>query len=210
MSDIAQVIMSIHMMGVSATVIVGGGNIFRGTQAGAWHLDRQHADRIGMAATGVNALLLHGSLMSMGVPAQIFSRGPCTGIGSPYNLERLRAVLVEGGIPILAGGMGISGFSTDVPAVYAAIDTHAEVIIMAKHGTDGVYDADPVEHPDARLIPELTASDALASKLGVMDSAALTLALDFGKLIHVVAAKDPNCVRLAVEGKEIGSIIQPW
>jgi uridylate kinase len=199
MTEAAQAIATVRSLGVAVTVIVGGGNIFRGPQA----------DAVGMAATGVNALLLDGVLDRIGVPTQIFSRGPCTGIGVPYNREELRATLTEGHVALLAGGMGVSGFSTDVPAVHAAIDTTAEVIVMAKHGVDGVYTADPRHDPGARFIGRLSASDALNRKLRVMDASALTLARDHTKYIHVVPADDPNSVRLAIEGKEIGTVIDP-
>ena len=210
MTEAAMAIAAVRGLGVTVTVIVGGGNIFRGVQAGAWGIERPLADAAGMAATGVNALLLDGILGRLGVPVQIFSRGPCTGIGTPYNRENLRAALQDGHVALLAGGMGVSGFSTDVPAVHAAIDTAADVIIMAKHGVDGVYTADPHVTPDARFLTRLSATEALERKLRVMDSSALTLARDHAKNIHVVPADHPNSVRLAVEGKEIGSVIDPW
>jgi uridylate kinase len=208
-TEAAQAIAAVRGLGVTVTVIVGGGNIFRGAQAATWEMERPLADAVGMAATGVNALLLDGVLARLGVPAHIFSRGPCTGIGTPYNREEFRATLNDGQVALLAGGMGVSGFSTDVPAVHAAIDMTAEVILMAKHGVDGVYTADPKHVPDARFMARLSATEALERKLRVMDASALTLARDHGKCIHVVSADDPNSVRLAVEGKEIGSVIDP-
>jgi uridylate kinase len=210
MMDVAQSIAFISSMGVTVTVIVGGGNIFRGARADAWHLERHQADAVGMAATGVNALLLDGILNQIGAATQIFSRGPCTGIGVPYEREELLATLREGHVALLAGGLGISGFSTDVSAVHAAIDTSAEVVIMSKHGIDGVYDADPRSNPDATFLPSLTASDALSKNLQVMDSTALMLALKHQKYIHVVPASESNNVRYAVEGKEMGSLIYPY
>ncbi|GAA2128809.1 amino acid kinase family protein [Actinomadura napierensis] len=209
MTEVAQSIRTVCKMGVTTTVIVGGGNIFRGGSAKAWELDRLQADEAGMAATGVNAILLQGILESMAVRTEIFSRGPCNGIGIPYSGEELRAALSDGQVGILAGGMGISGFSTDVPAVHAAIDTMAEVVIMSKHGTDGVYNDDPRVVKNARFLPSLSASQALARKLRVMDSTALSLARDHSKYIHVVPAADPNSVQYAVEGKEVGSVITP-
>jgi uridylate kinase len=209
MTEAAQAIAVARHLGVTVTVIIGGGNIFRGAQAAAWGIERPLADAAGMAATGVNALLLDGILTRLGVPVQIFSRGPCTGIGTPYNREELRSTLMDGRVALLAGGMGVSGFSTDVPAVHAAIDTTADVIIMAKHGVDGVYTADPGHEPNARFIARLTATEALERKLRIMDSSALTLARDHHKYIHVVPADDANSVRHAIEGKEIGSVIDP-
>ncbi|MCO5993968.1 amino acid kinase family protein [Actinoallomurus rhizosphaericola] len=209
MGEVAQSVAAIRAMGVVVTLIVGGGNIYRGAQATRWHLDRPQADAVGMAATAVNALLLDGMLDTMGVPAHIFARGPASGSGNLYHREEVRSVLARNEVVILAGGMGVSGFSTDVPAVHAAIDTMADVIVMAKHGVDGIYEKDPRRHSDARFLPSVTASEALRRNLRIMDASALTLARDHGKTIHVVGAADPNAVKYAVEGKEIGSIVQP-
>jgi uridylate kinase len=196
-------------MGISMAVIVGGGNIIRASQGAAWRLSRAQADEAGMYATGFNALLLANNLENIGVAEQIFSRGAAGGIGIPYDIPELRSVISDGQVAIIAGGAGVRGTSTDVPAVQAADDTKADVVIMAKNRVDGVYDADPRHNPDAKFIPELTASEALEMKLRVMDSGAMRLARICNKPIHVVAASDPNSIRYAIEGKEIGSIIHP-
>jgi uridylate kinase len=208
-AESAQSIAELRDMGVSVTVVVGGGNIFRGRDALEWDLDQDTADEAGMAATGVNAKLLAGKLRARDVPLQIFSRGTASGAGLPYEPVHMRTLLAGGQVAIIAGGSGETGHSTDLPAIQAAIDTGAEVVIMSKHGVQGVHDADPRLAPDAKLVPELTASDALRRNLAVMDSAALILARDNGKLIHVIGAEVPDGVRHAVEGKEIGSVIYP-
>jgi uridylate kinase len=207
--EVGQSIAELWDMGIATTVVVGGGNIFRGGRAATFNLDRVTADKIGMIATGVNAQLLAGALSTKSVPHQIFSRGAATGIGVPYDTTQLRKLLADGQVAILAGGSGEPGHSTDLPAVQAAIDACADVVVMSKHGIDCVFDADPKETPDARPLAELTVSDALRWNLGVMDSAALALARENGKLIHVVPASDPNSVRYAIEGKQIGSVIYP-
>jgi uridylate kinase len=207
--EVAHSITELWDMGIEITVVVGGGNIFRGNQAAEYNLDPVTADEIGMLATGLNAQFLAGTLRTKGVAQQIFSRGAASGVGICYEPMQLGKALADGQIAIVAGGSGEPGHSTDLPAVQAAIDVCADVIIMSKHGVDGVYDADPNETDDAHLLVELTASEALSRRLNVMDSAALNLARANGKLIHVVGAEELDSVRDAVEGEKIGSIIYP-
>ncbi len=208
-TEVAQTIAAIHASGVTQAVIVGGGNLFRASDAPEWGMDSFEADTAGMIATAFNAQLLGGVLAGMGVPTHIFSRGPASSVGTPYNREDVREALDTGHVILAAGGMGIPGISTDVPAVHAAIDMGAEAVIMAKHGVDGVYSADPRQDPNALFLPQLLASEALARRLGVMDAAALDIALKHGVRIHVVSASDPANIRYVIEGKEIGSIILP-
>jgi uridylate kinase len=208
-AETAQSIAELRDMGVCVTVVVGGGNIFRGRDSLEWDVDQDTADEVGMAATGVNAKLLSGKLRAKGVPHQIFSRGTASGSGVRYEPANMRTLLADGQVAIIAGGSGETGHSTDLPAIQAAIDTGAEVVIMSKHGVQGVHDADPKLTPYAKLLAELTASGALRANLAVMDPAALILARDNGKLIHVIGAAVPDGVRHAVEGKEIGSVIYP-
>jgi uridylate kinase len=207
--EVAQSIKELHDTGVTITVVVGGGNIMRGGQAEKLGLDQVKADEIGMAVTGVNAQFLDIFLHGSGVPCQIFSRGTASGIGVPYNPARMREMLACGHVVIVAGGSGETGHSTDLPAVQSSIDTYAEAVVMAKHGTDGVCEADPKDMPNARVIPKLTASDALDWDLRVMDTDALELARAHNKCILVVGADNPNNVRYALEGKQIGSVIYP-
>lgn len=209
MYDLAASLAGVHADGVAIVIVVGGGNLFRGSQADRWRLDQWQADTIGMVATGMNVLVLDGVLSRIGVPTQVFSRGPCVGFGVPYEHYEIREALNQGRIALVAGGMGIPGVSTDVPAIHAAIDTDADMVVMCKHGVDGVHEADPKAEPGARFLPELTASYALTSRLAVMDSAALALAREHSMRIHVIPASDPSAIRHAIEGKEIGSLILP-
>ncbi len=208
-AETAQSIADVRDLGVRVAVVVGGGNIFRGRDSLEWDLDQDTADEAGMAATGVNAKLLSGKLRAKGVPHQIFARGTASGAGVCYEPASMLTLLSGGGVVIIAGGSGETGHSTDLPAIQAAIDIDAEAVVMSKHGVQGVHDADPRLTPDAKLLPELTASDALRANLAVMDQAALIHARDNGKLIHVIGAEVPDGVRHAVEGKEIGSVVYP-
>jgi uridylate kinase len=211
-TSVAQMIAAVHSIGVTVTVVVGGGNIFRGANADEWGIERDEADDVGMASTGVNVLLLKSLLRRLGLTPAVFSRGTAEGTGQPYDCEQVRASLQNGAVALLAGGLGKPGISTDVTAVDAAIDTEAPVVIMSKHGVDGVYTSDPHDPRDgeaALFIPELTVSEALEQNLQVMDAAALSLARRHGKLIHVIPAAETYAPRYVLEGKEIGSRIIP-
>jgi uridylate kinase len=210
-TPVAQMIAAVHSMGVTVTVVVGGGNIFRGALADYWELEREQADAVGMAATGVNVLILQGLLCNLGLAPAIFSRGPAEGTGQPYDREHVRASLEKGAIVLLAGGLGVPGISTDVAAIEAAIDTGAPAVIMSKHDVDGVYTSDPngPRGASAVLIPDLTASEALEQELQITDAVALRRARGHGKLIHIVPAKDPFAPYDVLEGKDIGSRIIP-
>jgi uridylate kinase len=208
----AQMIAAVHSMGVATTVVAGGGNIFRAALADKYGLTRKQADEVGMAATGLNVLILQGLLSNLGLVPAVFSRGPAGGIGHPYDREHVQASLQNGAIVLLAGGLGKSGISTDVAAIEAAIDTGTPAVIMSKHGVDGVYTSDPRDPQDgteASFIPDLTASEALEQRLQVTDAASLHRARDHGKLIHVVSAAETYAPRYLLEGKEIGSRIIP-
>jgi uridylate kinase len=206
---VAQMIASVSSMGVAATIVVGGGNIFRGARAAEFGLDRAQADLVGMASTIPNVLLLEGLLRGLGVQVAVFSRGPAEGVGSIYRRDDVLACLRGGAVALLAGGLGISGISTDVTAVHAAIDTDAPAVIMSKHGVEGVCTEDPKLNPAAAVIPVLTAAEALEWQLRVMDATAFTLARDHKKHIHVIPATETYGPRYVLEGKEIGSTILP-
>lgn len=205
----AEQIETIHRSGVAIAVVVGGGNIFRGPQGPEWGLDGAEADEVGMVATAVNAMLLRGLCQSRGVPVDIFSRGPCVGVGRPWEHHAVRESLEGRRVVLLAGGLGIPGMSTDVPAVHVAVETYADAVIMAKYGVDGVYDADPRIVPTAQLFPTIAASQALHERLEVIDLAALTLALEHNVLVHIVPASDDEGFTRVVFGEALGSIILP-
>jgi uridylate kinase len=200
-------LVELHDMGVEIAVVVGGGNLLRGNQAHLWGIDEELADQAGMAATGVNAKLLAGMLAGSAVPAEVFARGACH--GTPYNTVDVKAALSSGAITILAGGLGVSGMSTDIAAVQSAHEVGAQAVIMSKFGTDGVYTADPRRSDHATFLPRLNATDALRLKLAVMDEAALALVIRHKVRVHVVGADDESAVRQVLEGISIGSLIEP-
>lgn len=209
MRDAVKDIAELHELGVGITIVVGGGNLFRGNRAHLWGLKGDSADEVGMVATGLNALLIAGMLADIGINAEVFSRGPCVGFGRAYRPTDLRDALNDGSVVLLAGGMGVSGISTDVAAVQSASDVNADAVIMSKYGTDGVYTADPRRAEKYELLETLTASFALEHDLKVMDKQALAWAIDHRVPIHVVAAGLRSAARQVIEGERIGSVIFP-
>jgi uridylate kinase len=209
MMEFARTITDLHNQSILMLIIMGGGNLFRGNQAQRWHMDRPNADAAGMIATGLNAQLLHGILANLGVPSEIFSCGPCRGIGREYQRDEVKEAFDLGLVTLIAGGIGVSGVSTDMAALSTAIDIGANAVIMSKYGVNGVYDSDPRQNPHAEFLPSITATDALAKSLAIMDMAALGLAREHDKIIHVVGADDPENIKHIIEGKELGSTVLP-
>jgi uridylate kinase len=211
-ASVAQMIATVHSMGVTLTIVVGGGNIFRGALADKWGMTREQADEVGMTSTGVNVKALQNMLQNLGLAPAVFARGPALGTGQPYNREHVRTALQMGKIVLLAGGLGVPGISTDVAAIEAAIDTDTPAVLMSKHGVNGVYTGDPHDPQagaEATFMADLTASEALKQGLQVMDAVALHQARAHGKLIHVIPAAETDAPRYVLEGKEIGSRIIP-
>jgi uridylate kinase len=208
--EVATAIAEVHGMGVDIIVVIGGGNIWRGPDAVGWNMDSAQADTIGMYGTGLNVAVLTPHLQKLGVPTETLTRGSTAGLGPAYDATKLCAALDRSRVVLLPGGMGVSGISTDVAAVAAAIDADADAVIMSKHGVDGVYDRDPKLDRDAAvLIPELNASDALIRKLAVMDATALTMAIAGKTPIHVIPAAEASGLRYVIEGKKFGSKVLP-
>lgn len=207
---IAHAICAVREQDVRVVVVVGGGNLFRGPDAEKWDLDPADGDIVGMQATGLNVTLLAKRCAAAGVRTRIFSRGPCSGIGLPWERHSVLEALDAGFVAFLAGGMGVSGMSTDFPAVHAAAELGADAVLMAKHGVDGVYDADPKLDSGATRIPAISATDAIQRRLAVMDFAALELAAEHHTVVHVVAASNPFAFCDVLAGRETGSRIDPW
>ncbi|MGI5170031.1 hypothetical protein ACQEU3_37335 [Spirillospora sp. CA-253888] len=194
---LARIAESIRLMstgGTGVVVAVAGDGVFSHGEA-AVRIGRAQADAAGMAATGVNALVLQGLLEAAGVETEVFSRGPCAAIGNHYSGARIDHALRHGRVAILAGGMGVAGFSADLPAVHAAIDVGADMVILLGGA--------------ARPPSESTVSELLVRGPRVLDSSTLTLALNFGKRICMISASHVEGVLRAVRGEPVGSVIHP-
>ena len=191
-------------MGVEVAVVCGGGNIWRGRAVP--EMERTRADQAGMLATVINALALQDGLIRSGVKAELFTAFEVGPVSRRYRRPDADEVLSSGGVALLAAGTGSPFFSTDTTAALRAAELSVDAILMAKT-IDGVYTADPKKDPTATLIPEITASEALAKRLGVMDAAAMALCMDNHITIRVFAM-DPleNLIRV-VCGENLGSTV---
>jgi uridylate kinase len=204
--SVAEEIVEVHASGVEVAVVVGAGNIYRGMAAAAEGMDRATADYAGMLATVLNSLALQDALEDRGVPTRILSALEVKEVAEPYIRRRAIRHLEKARIVIFAAGTGNPFFTTDTAAALRALEIAAEAILMAKHGTEGVYGRDPNEHPDAEFLPELTHLQAIERGLRVMDTTALSLCMDNHLPIHVFALADGN-IRRVVSGERVGTII---
>jgi uridylate kinase len=204
--SIASEVVAVHQQGVETAIVVGAGNVYRGMAAAAEGMDRATADYAGMLATLLNSLALQDQLERLGADTRVMSALAVSEVAEPYIRRRAIRHLEKGRVVIFAAGTGNPFFTTDTAAALRALEISAEVILMAKHGAEGVYDADPREHPDARFLPELTHLQAIERGLKVMDTTALSLCMDNGLPIYVFELADEN-IRRIVAGERIGTII---
>jgi uridylate kinase len=208
LARVADEVLSVHELGVQVAVVVGGGNYFRGRMADGWGISRAEADNIGMLGTVMNALMLRGALTARtGADVRVMTAVPIHSVAEPFI--RLRAVhhLERGMIVLLAGGIGQPYVTTDYPAVQRALELDADALLVAKHGVDGVYDADPKHHPDAKRYTSLTYDEALAAGVRIMDTSAFVLANEQSLTMHVFDVGAVGVMRGICEGLELGTKI---
>jgi uridylate kinase len=155
----------------------------------------------------LNALTLQDALERAGSFTRVMSAIQVTEVAEPYIRRRAIRHLEKDRVVIFAAGTGNPFFTTDTAAALRALEIHADAILMAKHGVEGVYDADPIENPDATFLPELTHMEAIERGLGVMDSTALSLCMDNGLPIHVFNLADERNIERIVGGERIGTIV---
>ena len=198
---IARQVKGVADRGVQMSVVVGAGNIYRGLEGAAKGMDRATADYMGMLATVLNALTLQDALEKRGAHTRVLSAIQVTEVAEPYIRRRAIRHLEKGRIIIFAAGTGNPFFTTDTAAALRALEIRADVILMAKHGVEGVFDADPSKVPDAKFIPEITHRQAIERGLRVMDSTALSLCMDNDLPICVFNLSDErNIDRLSPNG----------
>ena len=203
---VAEEIVDVQTSGVETGIVVGAGNIYRGMSAAAEGMDRATADYAGMLATVLNALALQDALEDRGVHTRILSALELKEVAEPYIRRRAIRHLEKGRIVIFAAGTGNPFFTTDTAAALRALEVNADAILMAKHGTKGVYDEDPRVDPEAEFLPELTHREAIERGLKVMDTTALSLCMDNNLPIYVFALEEGNIGRV-IAGERVGTII---
>lgn len=197
---------SVHDLGVQTCVVIGGGNIFRGSLGEKRGVDRTTGDYMGMLATVINGLALMDCLEKMGVNTRVQSAIPMDQVAEHFILRRAVRHLEKGRVVIFVAGTGNPYFSTDTTAALRASEIHADVIMKATK-VDGIYDKDPKKYPDAVKYDHITYIDALRQRLNVMDSTAFSLCLDNNIPIIVFDLNDPQAIRKAVTGEKVGTLV---
>jgi uridylate kinase len=203
---LAREIVDAHAGGLEIALVIGAGNIVRGMEASAAGMDRATADYAGMLATVLNSLTVQDALERHDAQTRVLSAITVAEVAEPYIRRRAIRHLEKGRIVIFAAGTGNPFFTTDTAAALRALEINADAILMAKHGTQGVYDDDPRVDPDAEFLPELTHREAIERGLKVMDTTALSLCMDNNLPIYVFQLAQGN-IRRVLEGERIGTII---
>jgi uridylate kinase len=206
---IARQLKRVHDRGVEVAVVLGAGNIYRGLEGAAAGMDRSTADYMGMLAIVLNALTLQDALEKMDVHTRVLSAITISEVAEPYIRRRAMRHLEKGRVVIFAAGTGNPFFTSDTAAALRALEMHAEIILMAKNGVEGIYTADPKKDPNAEFIAEITAREALQRGLRVMDSTALSLCMDNRLPINVFNMNDEANIDRIVSGERVGTLVKP-
>lgn len=205
--ELAKQVKRIHDEKLEVAVVVGGGNIWRGLSGSAKGMDRASADYMGMLATVMNALALQDSLEKMGVFTRVQTAIEMREVAEPYIRRRAVRHLEKGRVVIFGAGTGNPYFSTDTTAALRAAEVEADVILMAKKGTDGIYDKDPNKCSDAKKFDKLSYIEILNRGLHVMDSTATSLCMDNEIPLVVFNIDNYDNIYRAAMGEEIGTTV---
>ncbi len=203
---LAREIADVASTGVQIGVVVGGGNIFRGVAAAAQSMDRVTADHMGMLATVINSLALSDALEQIGIPTRVMSAIEMHQVAEPYIRRRAIRHLEKGRITVFAAGTSNPYFSTDTAATLRALEIKADVIAKATR-VDGVYDKDPLKHPDAVRFEEVSYLEVLSKGLGVMDATSIAMCRDNRLPIIVFNLNTTGNIMRMSMGEPVGTVI---
>ncbi len=204
---LAQQIGEVHSLGVEVAVVIGGGNIWRGETAELQGMDRATADYAGMLATIINGLALQDALEKRGIVTRTQSALQIQAVAEPYIRRRAIRHLEKGRVVLFAAGTGNPFMTTDTASALRALEIGAEVLLMAKHNVDGIYDSDPHKNPDAKRFGNLDYLDALNLRLEVMDSTAVSLCMDNRLPVIVFDIFQAGSMRRILSGDPVGTLI---
>lgn len=204
--EIAERIKEVKTLGVQTSVVIGGGNIWRGLAASHRGMDRTTADYMGMLATVINGLALQSALVQIGVETRVQTAIEMKNVAEPFILGRAIRHLELGRVVIFVAGTGNPYFSTDTTAALRASEIRADIILKATK-VDGIYDRDPNTDPSAKRFDRLTFSEALTQRLQVMDSTAFSLCMDNRIPIVVFDMNKPSNFTDIVLGKQVGTTV---
>lgn len=193
-------------LGVEIAIVVGGGNIFRGVKASSFGMERTSADHMGMLATVLNSLALQDALEKRGMQTRVQTAISMHQVAEPYILRRAVRHLEKGRIVIFAAGTGNPYFTTDTAAVLRAQEIQAQILLKATK-VDGLYEADPVQHPDARFIDTISYMQVLEKQLRAMDMTAISLAMDNDLPLAIFNLKQPDNIHKVICGQRVGTLI---
>jgi uridylate kinase len=205
-TQIAKDIAEIQQLGVQTGVVIGGGNIFRGLAASARGMDRATADYMGMLATVINALALQDALEHIGVPTRVATAIEMRAVAEPFIRRRAVRHLEKGRVVVFAAGTGNPYFSTDTAAALRAMEIKADVILKATK-VDGIYNADPMLHPDASRYDRISYLQVLEQGLKVMDATAISLCMDNKLPIVVFNLRTRGNLRRVIMGEAVGTTV---
>ena len=208
LATIAGEVQGVLELGVQTSVVIGGGNIFRGVKASAKGMDRASADYMGMLATVMNAIALQDALERRGVKTRVLSAIEMKEVAEPYIRRRATRHLEKGRVVIFAAGTGNPYFTTDTAAALRAMEVGSQVLLKATK-VDGVYDKDPMKHADAVRYDRLTYIEVLARGLNVMDATAISLCNENNLPIVVFDMLASGNIRRVVCGEPLGTIVAP-
>lgn len=206
-ANMVKEIKEVHEIGVEIAIVVGGGNIWRGSIGSEMGMERAQADYMGMLATVMNALALQDVLENSGVPTRVQTSIDMRQIAEPYIRRRAERHLEKGRVVIFAGGTGNPYFTTDTTAALRAAEIDADVILMAKNNVDGIYNADPKLDAAATKYEHLSHLDVISKGLKVMDSTASSLSMDNDIPLVVFNLNKPGNIRRVVLGENIGTTV---
>lgn len=194
---------------VEVAIVVGGGNFFRGAELSASGMDRSRADYMGMLGTVMNCLALQDFLEQAGVDTRVQSAITMGQVAEAYIPRRAIRHLEKGRVVIFGAGAGLPYFSTDTVAAQRALEVHADVVLMAKNGVDGVYTADPKKDPTAVKLDTLSYDEAMARDIRVMDQTAFSLCKDNNVTMLVFGMEGEGNVARAIMGEDLGTLVTP-
>jgi len=198
----------VHALGVQIGIVVGGGNIFRGLKGASTGMDRAQGDYMGMLATVINSLAMQDALEKAGVPTRVMTAIEIHQVAEPYIRRRAERHLEKGRMVVFAAGTGNPYFSTDTAAALRAMEIHADCLCKATK-VAGIFERDPVKHPEAQMYSSMTFDRFLAERIGVMDSTAVTLCRDNNMPIRVFKMAERGNIKRVVLGETIGTIVTP-
>jgi uridylate kinase len=204
--SIAREVKEVSDLGIQMAIIVGGGNIFRGTRQKSLSIDRATGDYMGMLATVINGLALQDALEKQGVVTRLLSAIDMAQVAEPFIRRRAMRHLEKGRVVIFAAGTGNPYFSTDTAAALRAMEIKAHVILKATR-VDGIYDADPEKVPGAKMFDRITYLDVIQKGLTVMDSTAISLCMDNRMPIIIFNMNTPGNIRRVAMGEKVGSTV---